>query len=212
MTFSELAEQVNKLIILWAKDSVKLVVAVDGYTGVGKTTLLNNLSSLNSNIIAVNRDDFLFPREVVKEKLSRASDKSRVFELEMCDIEKLKDLVNAFRNNEKYYKVNTYNPISGKVDIEKTFDLSKNIMVVEGVFMFHPELPLDRLWDKRIYLSGDTIKINEQRIKREKKKWGDEYIEETNSDSYFRQVIIALQRYNLLYQPKRSADAVFEIG
>lgn len=206
-----LAKQVNKIIVEWAKENQKIVVAIDGYTGIGKTTLLNNLVELNSDIVAVNRDDFLLPREVVREKLTKAEDRSKVFELEVNDNEKLKNFVNIFRNSDEIKKIDTYDGVSGKVNIPKTFDFSKKIMVVEGVFMFHPQLSLNKLWDKRIYLEGDIEKIDERRIKREKERWGKGYLPETHPDSYFRQVIIGLKRYIELYKPNEIADFVLKV-
>lgn len=206
-----LAQKINGVISIWAKDKPKLVVAIDGYTGIGKTTLLNNLAELNSNIIPVNRDDFLLSRKVIEEKLSKSNDRSKIFELEVCDDKKLENLVAAFRKKVDHLKIDTYDPILGEVSNPKDFDLSKNIMAVEGVFMFHPKSSLNKLWDKRIYLEGDTDKIDERRIRREKEKWGKDYFPETHPDSYFRQVIIGLKRYIELYKPEKIADFVLKV-
>ncbi len=211
MESSTIAIQINGQIILWSKEKDKLVIAIDGYTGIGKTTLLNNLISINSEIIPVNRDDFLLSRKIVKEKLTNAKDKSEVFELEVCDIDKLTGLIRAFKNGEKSYTTTVYDYVSGEVKKEKEFDLLKNIMVVEGVFMFHPKLSLNNLWDKKIYLEGNISQIDKRRIKREKEKWDDNYFPETHPDSYFKQVTIALQRYINLYKPQDSADLVIKV-
>lgn len=211
MNPQELADKANKAINLWAKGLGKLVVAIDGYTGVGKTTLLNNLINLNPNIIAVNRDDFMFSRKIVREKINQAEDQSKVWELEACDCNKLEDFISAFRNTSTSYKINTYNSISGEIDIPKTFNFTKKIMVIEGVFMFHPKAPLNKLWDKRIYLKGDIEKITERRIKREKDKWGKDYFPENHPDSYLKHVVAGLERYNNLYHPEKIADLVLKV-
>lgn len=211
MNPKELSNEANKAITLWAKDSDKLVVAIDGYTGIGKTTLLNNLASINSDIITVNRDDFMLPRKIVQKKLAKAEDKSKIFELEVCDYKKLEDFISTFKNVNIPCKIDTYNGISGEVNISKTFDFSKKILVIEGVFMFHPKLSINKLWNKRIYLEGNTDKINERRIKREREKWGENYFSEDHPDSYFKQVVIALKRYIELYHPEKIADLVVKV-
>jgi uridine kinase len=204
----ELSNKVNDAINIWAKSSEKLVIAIDGYTGVGKTTLLNNLANINQNIIVVNRDDFMFSREFIREKISQTEDKSVVWELEACDNKKLEDFIIAFKNTDVLLTIDTYNGVTGEINVPKTFDFFKKIMVVEGVFMFHPKSPLNKLWDKRIYLKGDIEKINERRIKREKERWGKDYFPETHPDSYFKQVCIALRRYIDLYHPEKVSDLV----
>lgn len=211
MIQKELSQKANEAINLWAKNSDKLVVAIDGYTGIGKTTLLNNLTELNPGIIAVNWDDFILPREIFYNKFAKVKDKSDVFEIEICDNKKLEDFIHAFRNINTLYKIYAHDGVSGKVNIPKTFDFSKKIMVIEGVFMFHPELSRSKLWDKRIYLKGDIDKITERRVKREKERWGKDYLPETHPDSYFRQVIIALNRYIELHHPEKIADLVLEV-
>jgi uridine kinase len=207
----ELSKKVNDAVILWAQGTDKLVVAIDGYTGIGKTTLLYNLAKLNSDIVAVNLDDFLFPREIFRPKLINAEDKSKMFEFEVCDDKKLGDFITTFKNTKALYEMDAYNGVTGKLDTPRVFDFSKKIMVVEGVFMFHPELVRSKFWDKRIYLQGDVDQIAERRIKREKERWGKDYISETNPNSYFKQVCIALDRYIASHHPEKIADLVLKV-
>lgn len=207
---TETPDQINKAINKWRKTYHKLVVGIDGYTGVGKTTLLNKLSKLNKDILPVNRDYFQIPQSRFKKLYKIKKNRSHIFELEMNDSAKLYKLVQAFRKSDKSYKIKVYDGVSGKVNIPKIFDLSKKIMVIEGIFMFHPKL-LNKIWDKRIYLKGNTERIDKRRIAREKKRWGKDYFPETHPDSYFRQVIIALKRYQKLYKPEKVADIVIKI-
>ncbi|OGE25482.1 hypothetical protein A2780_03890 [Candidatus Daviesbacteria bacterium RIFCSPHIGHO2_01_FULL_41_45] len=210
MTIQEAVQQINFKLEEWGSSTNKLVVGIDGYTGVGKTTVLNQLAILNENILAVNQDDFLLSREATKNLLAKAKDRSQVFELENRDSKKIEDLVSAFRNGAEIYEMKVFNPVSGEIDILKSFNLSKKILVIEGVFMFHPK-SLDHLWGRRIYLDGNIEEIDARRVKREKERWGKDYFPETRPDSYFRQVIIALRRYKDMYNPEELADLVLTI-
>ena len=207
---SQKINKVNSQIKLWSKDQPKLIIAIDGYTGIGKTTLLKNLCSINKDILAVHRDDFLISRNKLRTLLKKAKDKSKVFELNICDDKKIEKLIKAFQKGRGFYATKIYNSKSGKIDIIKTYDLSKKIMVVEGVFLFHPKL-LNHLWNKRIYLMGDIRKIDKQRVLREKKRWGKDYFPETHPDSYFRQVTIAFKRYQKRYRPDKKAYLIVKI-
>jgi uridine kinase len=142
--------------------------------------------------------------------LKKAKDKSKVFELEICDNKKIEKLITAFQKGERIYTTKIYNSQSGKIDIKKAYNLTKKILIIEGVFMFHPKL-LNHLWNKRIYLMGDIRKIDAQRVLREKKRWGKDYFPETHPDSYFRQVTIALKRYQTKYKPNKKADLIIKI-
>jgi uridine kinase len=203
-------KKLNDTLNNWSAKTDKLVVGIDGYTGVGKTTLLKNLAELNPNILPVNRDDFQIPRSKFRRLYKKVEDRSRVFELEMNDSAKLNKVVQTFRKSNKPYKMKAYDGVTGKVNIPKVFDFSKKIMVVEGVFMFHPKL-LNKIWDKQIYLKGNIKQIDKRRVAREKKRWGKDYFPETHPDSYFRQVIVALKRYQKMYKPEKNADLVIKV-
>lgn len=197
-----LAQEANKKIKEWAVGKDKLVVAIDGYVGVGKTTLINNLVKLNSEIVPVHFDDFLLSRKKVEAK---------DFELGYNDYPKIEKLVNTFRISSEPYRTTIFNADSGEVDTPIEYDFSKQILVIDGVRMLHPQL-LNHLWDRRIYLDGNTEEIDKRRVEREKKRWGDKYFPETHPDSHFRQITTALKRYREEYKPEQQADLVLKTG
>ncbi len=157
MKTEELALEANSKIEVWANNKNKLVIAIDGYTGVGKTTLSDNLVKLNPEIVAVHFDDFLLPHKEVK---------NEDFELGYNDYPVIEKLINTFRISSQPHNTRIFNPISGAVDTPITYDFSKQILIIDGVRMFHPKL-LDHLWDRRVYLEGDTNAIDKRRIERE---------------------------------------------
>lgn len=207
MDAKDILKEINNRV----RDEGKLVVGIDGYSGIGKTTLLNKLIENNKDILAVCRDDFIKPRKVIKNLLENADDKSKIMELEFYDDQKIRELVNKFRNSDELYTVKVYNSDTGKVDTDKTktYNLSKKILIIEGIFLFHPKLIKD-VFDLKIFINGDMEVADQRRIKREKAKWGKDYFPHDHPDSYFRLVKIAFERYSKLYNPKESADIVVD--
>jgi uridine kinase len=206
---SNQVQQVRQKIAEYSKKYQKLVVGIDGYSGIGKTTLLNRLID-NQNIVPVLRDDFIKPRKIIETLLKNTDDKSKIMELEWCDNEKIRDLVKKFKENIGAYTTKIYNSDTGDMDMGKTYDLSKQIMIIEGIFLFHPKLT-ENIFDLKIFLEGDNIAADERRRKREKERWGDKYFPDSHPDSYFRLVKIAFNRYYESYKPQQRADLVIKI-
>jgi uridine kinase len=185
----------------------KIIVGIDGYAGIGKTTRVQELVKRNPHILPVSRDDFIIPRQQFEALLSKASDKSVVFETEIVDLTKIRKLISAFRSGDTTHRTTIYNSKTGKCDIDKTYDLSKKIMIIEGIFLFHPR-QLKEEFDFRIFLDGDMDAADKRRIKREKEKWGNDYFPHDHPDSYFRLVRIAFERYLRIHKPKESANLI----
>lgn len=202
-----LANQADRKIREWVIGKNKLVIGIDGYAGVGKTTLLDNLVKLNSDIVPVHWDDFIMSNKEFEHKLRNDPERAKVCETSHTDHDRIEKAITDFRNQNGIYKTKIFNPHTGEVDTPIEYDFSKKILVVDGVFMFHPKL-LDYLWDKRIYIDGDTEEIDRRRVAREKARWGDKYFPETHPDSLFRKLTIALKQYRSEFKPKEKADLV----
>lgn len=203
-------KQIEQKIAEYSRKYQKLIVGIDGYSGIGKTTLLNKLVEGNKNIIPVFRDDFSKPRRIIESLLKNTDDRSKIMELEWCDYEKIRDLVKKFKESNGIYITKIFNSDTGDMDIEKSYDLSRQIMIIEGIFLFHPKLT-DDIFDLKIFLEGDTEAADKRRRKREKERWGDKYFPDTHPDSYFRLVKIAFDRYYETYGPQKRADLVIKI-
>jgi uridine kinase len=203
--------RVNALIDRWRRNRPQLVIALDGYSGVGKSTFLRQLASANPNITPVFLDDFILPGHVRQRKLAGALDRSEVLERQWNNLAKLRRLIQRFRSQRGIYRTRLYDPATGRYSRPATFDLRKPVLAVEGVFMFHPALA-DSEWDKRIYLDLPLHIADRRRIAREKQRWGDAYVPDSRPDSFVRLFKQAHRRYRRLYNPKRRADVIVRLG
>ena len=194
----------------WAHERGRLVVGIDGYTGVGKTTILDALAKADRGIVPVHRDDFLFPRTVVRDLIATSADPTEVFEQHATDEAKLTRLIDAFREGAPSFSMLGYDHVEGTVTVPLTYDLTTDILIVEGVFLFHPNNPSGR-WDQRVFLRGNLDRIDARRVAREKALAGDAYYPETRPGSYFRLVTTAYRRYCDTHHPEQLADLVIDV-
>lgn len=193
---------------LSSESNEKVVIAIDGYSGSGKTTLLKKLAKHDNMILPVFIDDFIRTNNSRRASLKNASDKSKVVELKWNNIQKIQQLIRAFRTSVRPYPIAVYNQKTDRYDKNKTFNCSKKVLILEGIFLFHPKL-FTHTFDVRIYLDADTKEADVRRIKRENRRWGKKYFPEDHPDSFVRLFKIAYARYLKLYQPKKIADDVF---
>jgi uridine kinase len=198
------ASQLAEALSTWLPSNAKLVVGIDGYSGVGKTTLVNDIAKHNAQVLPVHMDDFMVPVTDRERLIANAADPSEVYELYWNDYKLLRSLIDTFHNSEdQRYVVQLPNGST------KILDLSKRILLLEGIFVFHPKL-LNDVWDRRVLLELDPKIADQRRITRETQKSGSEYIPESNPTSFFRLFKIAYLRYLKEYQPKMVADMVIK--
>ena len=207
-----IAKNINEYIKVWEKDHSKLVLAIDGYAGSGKTTVADFAGAQNPDVLVVHLDDFICHWKERKEMIEKAKDKSKVFELEWYRYDDLEKLVRAFKTKKKgTIKFKTYDYDKNDFGPQKAFDLSKKILVIDGIFLFHPKHKISKLWDRTIYLDADFTKADKKRIVREKKKWGKDYLPETHPDNWFKYYREAYNRYVKEQKPQKDRDLVFKV-
>lgn len=213
MTKSErIAKKMNNQISAWMKNRVKLIVAIDGYAGAGKTTIADYIAKQNPNALTIHLDDFIRHWKERKQMIEKAGDKSKIFEYNWYRYDDLEKLIKEFRyKNKACLKLKTYDFDKNDFGPKKSFDLSKKILIIDGIFLFHPKHKISKLCDKKIYLDVDFIKADKKRIAREKKKWGKSYIPENHPDNWTKYFKIAYRRYVKMYKPQDKADVVFKI-
>lgn len=213
MLKSELiAKKINKKIKTWSKNQAKLVVAIDGYAGSGKTTVADFIAKQNSDVLAVHLDDFIKHWRDRKKMMAKAKDKSKVFEYDWYRYRDLEKLVNNFKTKKQgTIKFKIYDYDKNDFGPKKTFDLSKKVLVIDGIFLFHPKHKISKLSDKKVYLDVDFKKADKKILTREKKKWGKNYLPENHPDNWMRYFRIAYKRYVKEYKPEKRADCVFRV-
>ena len=188
------------------------VVAIDGYAGSGKTTVLYFLEKESRDILAVHLDDFIRHWKERKRMMDSATDRSHVFEFKWYRYQEVARLLKEFSTRfcgDVSFKV--YDFEQNDFGDVKVFDLSKTILVIEGIFLFHPNLQINSFIDRRIYLAEDFRKADRRRIGRERKRWGKEYIPENHPDSYVLPFKIAYQRYIQQFDPAGQSDVVYHV-
>lgn len=207
------AKQLNQVIIARLKERVKLIVAIDGYAGTGKTTIANHLKLLNRQVEVVHLDDFIKHWKIRKHLIDSAKDKSKVFEYDWYRYRELEKLIRSFkkhRTGKSLQKVYDYklNEYSAK---PKAFSLSKKILVVDGIFLLHPKHKLNQLFDFTVYLDADTNRADKRRMAREQAEFGDKFLPDNHPDNWFRYFKQAYLRYMKKYRPQKRASLVFKV-
>ncbi len=212
MTKSEsVAKKIYGEIKVWKKDHAKLVVAIDGYAGSGKTTVANFIGKQDKDILVIHLDDFIKHWKVRKHIINKAKDKSEVFEYHWYRYAEVEKLIKAFLANKKSISVKTYNYEKNDFNPKKAFYLSKKVLIIDGIFLFHPEHKINKLLNKKIYLDTDFTRADKKRIAREKKRWGKGYLPEDNPDNWTRYFKQAYRTYVSKYKPANKVNLVFKV-
>jgi len=208
----KIAKRINRMIKKWLSDGKKIVIGIDGYSGSGKTTILGYLARINSEVLPLFLDDFIEHWSKRKKMMDQAEDKSKVFELKWYRYRDIEELISKFRKQKDgFHKAIVYDYEKNDFGPIKEFDLSKRVLAVEGIFLFHPKHKISKMWDKKIYLKADFEKGDQRRIQREMEKWGEYYIPETHPDSYVTPFKQAYRRYLEKYKIEDKVDAVIKV-
>lgn len=211
ITSERIAKKICREIKVWKKNHAKLIVAVDGYAGSGKTTVGNFIAKHDKDVLSIHLDDFINHWKVRKQMIEKARDKSKVFEYHWYRYDDLERLIKAFLSGKKSIKLKTYNYDKNDFGPKHPFNLSKKVLVVDGIFLFHPKHAITKYIHKNIYLDADFAKADKKRIAREKKKFGKNYLPDNHPDNWVRYFKVAYSRYIANYKPQKKADLSFRV-
>ena len=211
-SIEQIARKVNQKIKKWAQKDNKLIVAIDGYAGSGKTSVVNRIAELNSSCLVVHLDDFIKPWQVRKHMLDTARNPLKVFEYRWYRYNSVERLVKRFTSvSTGYIRLKVYDFGKNKFITSQVFNLSKNILIIEGVFLLHPQHKRNTFWQKRIFLNADLEKADNRKIAQIKQKFGAEWSPEDHPDSclyYFNKVYM---QYLNRYHPEQKADLIIDV-
>lgn len=208
----QIAAKANKKIREWSQQHKRLIVVIDGYAGSGKTSIADFIAKLNSDCLVVHLDDFIRHWKLRKQMMDAVQDRSKIFEYKWYRYDAIRRLAEAFLNGRrKQIRLKTYDFDKNEFAAPRVFDLSRNILVIEGVFLLHPRHKINAFWEKRVFLKADLKKADARRIAQEKKRWGKDYVPESHPQSYVRDFKTAYQRYLSRYRPERRADLVIDV-
>jgi len=206
-----IAKKICREIKVWKKDHAKLIVAIDGYAGSGKTTVGNFIAKHDKDVLSVHLDDFINHWQVRKQMIEKSRDKSKVFEYHWYRYDDLERLIKAFLSGKESIKLKTYDYDKNDFNPKQTFDLSKKVLVIDGVFLFHPKHIITKYMHKNIYLDTDFAKADKKRIARDKKKFGKNYLPDNHPDNWVRYFKIAYERYVADYVSFKKVDMLIKV-
>lgn len=205
----KIAQRINKKIESWQKERGRLVIGIEGYSASGKTTVADCLALENPGIVIIHLDDLLKSSAERAAMMNSGDDRSKVFELKWYRYDLLDRIVKKFKKSLPFsVKIYDYDL---KKTVTRTYDLSKKILVIEGIFLFHPEHAISEVFDKKIYLDVNFQQADSRRVRREKKRWGKQYVDENHPDSYVIPFKEAYRRYFKTHHPERLADLTIKI-
>ena len=212
MTKSErIAKKICQEIKVWKKDHAKLVVAIEGYAGSGKSTIGDFIARHNTDVLSIHLDDFIQHLKVRKHLIEKSRDKPKIFEYHWYRYGDIEKLIRAFLQGKKSISFKTYDYNKNNFSPKKIFDLSKKILVIDGIFLLHPKHLITKFVDKNIYLDTDFFKADKKRIAREKKRWGKNYLPENHPDNWVKYFKAAYKTYAKKYELANRADLVFKV-
>jgi len=211
-SIEQIAKKINQKIKKWAQQDSKLIIAIDGYAGSGKTSVTNRIAELNSSCLIIHLDDFIKPWQVRKQMLDTARDQSKVFEYKWYRYNTVERLVKRFLSvNTGHIRLKVYDFGKNKFIASRVFNLSKNILIIEGIFLLHPLHKRNTFWQKRIFLNTDLKKADNRKIAEIRQKFGAKWSPKDHPDSYlsyFHEVYI---QYLNHYHPEQKADLIINV-
>jgi len=162
----------------------KIIVGLDGTSGIGKSTIAKQISLNNPNITVVHLDQFAFPLKQRFKKLKNTQDKPSIYQ-------------NGWYNIRKFKKI-----------IGIKYNLKNQVLLVDGVFLQNNDIFSD-IFDKHIFITTDQKVITVRR----KRRFNLKYPNRNKDGNKIMSLIfdVAWKRYVEKYQPEKNADFIINM-
>ncbi len=208
MSIHELVEELLSKLTMHAHTNRPLIVAIDGLSGAGKTTLVKeieqNLIQLEQSVVTFHIDDFIVQRN---SRYNTGFDEWYEFYYLQWDVNKLKnDLFEKLHYESKsILSLPFYDKFTDSILIQNVLIPSESIILIEGVFLQRVEWR--PYYDFVLFLDCDRHIRNERVLKR------DSYIGdlEQRRNKYERRYWLGEDYYMEKEQPIKSADMVIKV-
>lgn len=206
---TELLKQLAGIILTTKKDS-PLLVGISGVDGAGKTMftddLVKQLKESSRHIIQASIDGFHFPEEI---RYKKGENSAEGFYHDSFNYNAAKEvLLEPLSSGSLRYKTAVFDWETNSEVIESEQEAkSDSILVMEGIFLFRPELV--NYWDMKIFIDVD-FKITMQRGIERSIKNGSSTSREDLEVKYKSRYIPGQQMYFDEANPKQIADIVID--
>jgi uridine kinase len=197
-------EDILEKIDEWKSGCDRIVVAIDGYGGSGKSTLLRRIEK-NRQVIGISLDDFVY--EYPRRKSCMKKSATPELDLASCwyRFDDICHLISSYRAGDKQIAIKRYNFVKNRIEPKKTLNLNEDILIIEGIFTIG-KLADRKLIDRSIIVLSDFTNSDNRRLSRERSRWGENYLNDDDEQSYARVFKSAFQYYMRNSQAISQAD------
>jgi uridine kinase len=203
----EIIEHISTGLEKWTVSGRKMVIGIDGESGIGKTTIAKELANLYPELIFhFSLDFFIKPAQERYSSLRKIDKKTEVFEKDWFYLDRFEKLVNSFKEGDIY----KCSKIIGRNDKDIEFD--NKVLLVDGIFL-HNRVMFKKSFDKIIYLYSDKEIVETRRKRRRERlycKSGDQ--DKLKKTDLMEQLLaMAHEDYVDKYNPIDNSDLVIKI-
>lgn len=208
----KIIERIIDLIDQWSKEKPekKLIIGIDGLSGIGKTTIANEIARKKFNISVVHLDYFMNSSEKRHQAIEKFGDNLQMYENYWYDLKKFKKLISDFRNpgSEKKFVFTNDCYQRNKGPKKPQIDLLNAALLVDGIFISDKKM-FNMCFDETILLTLDDEYIAKRRklrfvINHPGEKYDKDRYIKNNFDNVW-------EDYLKMWQPMKNSSIILNI-